>query len=230
MIYIYIYAQVCTSGWTSASDSSPIFRTETLSWWVGFGVNDLVLNRWSVRVWSGRLFLEGGLRWRGVGWLAIHDVDVSENRGTPKSSILIRFSIINHPFWGTPILGNTHMFIIQGILPPPFSQLNIFKSTACPWCQAKRHRKEEEEFVESLRQAKVFFGVAFVGVCLLLYAFVGCRYWAFGMYTLHETNSKTWQKRLKMDGCKMIVSFWGPAYFQVQTVSFREGKSLEILR
>ena len=27
---------------------------------------------------------------------------VSKNRGTPKSSILIGFSIINHPFWGTP--------------------------------------------------------------------------------------------------------------------------------
>ena len=27
----------------------------------------------------------------------------------PKSSILIRFSIINHPFWGTPIFGNIHM-------------------------------------------------------------------------------------------------------------------------
>ena len=31
-------------------------------------------------------------------------MDVSENSGTPKSSILIGFSIINHPFWGTPIL------------------------------------------------------------------------------------------------------------------------------
>ena len=30
-------------------------------------------------------------------------------RCTPKSSILIGFSIINHPFWGTPILGNTHL-------------------------------------------------------------------------------------------------------------------------
>ena len=28
---------------------------------------------------------------------------VSKNRGAPKSSILIGFSIINHPFWGTPI-------------------------------------------------------------------------------------------------------------------------------
>ena len=27
---------------------------------------------------------------------------VSKNAGTPKSSILIGFSIINHPFWGTP--------------------------------------------------------------------------------------------------------------------------------
>ena len=32
---------------------------------------------------------------------------VSENSGTPKSSILIGFSIINHPIWGTPIFGNT---------------------------------------------------------------------------------------------------------------------------
>ena len=35
---------------------------------------------------------------------------VSKNRGTPKSSISIGFSIINHPFWGpTPIFGNTHI-------------------------------------------------------------------------------------------------------------------------
>ena len=34
---------------------------------------------------------------------------VSKNNGTPKSSILIGISIINHPFWGTPIFGNTHI-------------------------------------------------------------------------------------------------------------------------
>ena len=42
-------------------------------------------------------------------------MDVSENSGTPKSSILIGFSIINHPFWGTPIFGNTH--INKGVFP-----------------------------------------------------------------------------------------------------------------
>ena len=36
-------------------------------------------------------------------------MDVSENSGTPKSSILIGCSITNHPFWGTPIFGNTHV-------------------------------------------------------------------------------------------------------------------------
>ena len=30
---------------------------------------------------------------------------VSKNNGTPKSSILLGFSIINHPFCGTPIFG-----------------------------------------------------------------------------------------------------------------------------
>ena len=34
---------------------------------------------------------------------------VSKTSGTTKSSILIGFSIINHPFWGTPIFGNTHI-------------------------------------------------------------------------------------------------------------------------
>ena len=37
------------------------------------------------------------------------DMDVSENSGTPKSSILIGFSITNHPFGGTTIFGNTHI-------------------------------------------------------------------------------------------------------------------------
>ena len=37
---------------------------------------------------------------------------VSLNRGTPKS-ILKVFSIINHPFWGTPIFGNTHIYAIS---------------------------------------------------------------------------------------------------------------------
>ena len=36
---------------------------------------------------------------------------VSKNRGTPKSSILIGFSIVNHPF-GVPLFfGNAHIYI-----------------------------------------------------------------------------------------------------------------------
>ena len=38
-------------------------------------------------------------------------MDVSENDGTPKSSILMGISIINHTFWGTPIFGNPHIYI-----------------------------------------------------------------------------------------------------------------------
>ena len=39
------------------------------------------------------------------------NMGVSKNRGTTKSSVLIGFSIINHPFWGTPIFGNTHIYL-----------------------------------------------------------------------------------------------------------------------
>ena len=44
----------------------------------------------------------------GLGWA---HMEVSMNGGTPKSSILIRFFTMNHPFLGTPILGNLRMVI-----------------------------------------------------------------------------------------------------------------------
>ena len=43
-----------------------------------------------------------------IAWSCM-DMDVSKNGGTPKSSILIGFSIINHPFWGSPNFGNNHI-------------------------------------------------------------------------------------------------------------------------
>ena len=46
-----------------------------------------------------------------VGQLDIY-MDVSRNRGTSTSSILIGVSIINYPFWGTPIFGNTYIYIL----------------------------------------------------------------------------------------------------------------------
>ncbi len=41
--------------------------------------------------------------WREISWVKSDSwnyMGVSKNRGTPKSSILIGFSIINHPCWG----------------------------------------------------------------------------------------------------------------------------------
>ena len=40
-------------------------------------------------------------------------LQVSWNRGTPKSSIFMAFSIINHPFGGTPIYGNHHCWSLK---------------------------------------------------------------------------------------------------------------------
>ena len=59
--------------------------------------------RFFFNIWQPRTYLHFD------GLMATH-TDVSENNGTPKSSIFIGFSIINHPFWGTTILGNTHIF------------------------------------------------------------------------------------------------------------------------
>ena len=48
------------------------------------------------------------------GQLDSTDVVESEKLGVSKdngSSILIGFSIINHPFWGTTILGNSQLMV-----------------------------------------------------------------------------------------------------------------------
>ena len=57
-------------------------------------------------------------------------MDVSENSGTSKSSILIGLSIINHPFWGSPIFGNTHIDLIQhvGKYSSPMEGLGVAKT------------------------------------------------------------------------------------------------------
>ena len=60
-----------------------------------------------ISFWEG-LFCGGG-ELLVAGSVVNVDMDVSKNSGTPKSSILIRFSIVNHPFWGTTIFGNTHI-------------------------------------------------------------------------------------------------------------------------
>ena len=63
------------------------------------------------RTKTGTLRQDSERRWKKSGGSGVCYMGVSKDNGIPKSSILIGFSIINHPFWGTPIFGNTHMFM-----------------------------------------------------------------------------------------------------------------------
>ena len=78
--------------------------TGWLDGWLGAGKNSLRKRKLS----SWTAICEGS-------WIDKHYLNklgVSKNNGTPKSSILIGFSIINHPFWCTSIFGNTQLFIV----------------------------------------------------------------------------------------------------------------------
>ena len=44
--------------------------------------------------------------------LRVPDMDVSKNSGTPKSSILMGFSIINHPLW-VPLFLETPRYVLR---------------------------------------------------------------------------------------------------------------------
>jgi hypothetical protein len=45
-------------------------------------------------------------------------MEVSCNRGGPKSSIFKGFSIVNHPFWGNPIYGTPAYFAMANLRYP----------------------------------------------------------------------------------------------------------------
>ncbi len=80
------------------------------------------------------------LRLRPAFWIYNRYIymGVAKNRGTPKSSILIGFSIINHPFWGTPFPGNTHIYIY-------IYHIYIYISCSCfrgfPWFNEETWKK-----------------------------------------------------------------------------------------
>ena len=62
------------------------------------------LGRLGAQIWGLEGFCPEGARFL-EGKTGRKDIGLSKNRGGP-----LKFSIINHPFWGAPIFGNTHMF------------------------------------------------------------------------------------------------------------------------
>jgi len=57
---------------------------------------------------------------------------VSNNRGTPKSSIFIGFSVTNHPFWGTPIFWKHPYGKISHDLPGMFHKVSYMSRVVDP--------------------------------------------------------------------------------------------------
>ena len=106
-LYIYIYLN-----WCRVSEPSTI--------WIPinhYGMSQPTNRTGASSDWQGQLSRSDNVASCGADWshVDVHpaatgqfvdflNMGVSENRGTPKSSILIGFSSINHPFWGTPIL------------------------------------------------------------------------------------------------------------------------------
>ena len=92
-----------------------------------------------VKAWLILLKLDGHecvseqLAWKHTENNIIYHMGVSKNRGTPKSSILIGFSIINHPFWGIPIFGNTHIPLQYMIIHHEFWRIRIDSLLEGPW-------------------------------------------------------------------------------------------------
>ncbi len=108
-------------------------RRSCSKWWVQFGVLVCLSTTIQNTVWMsvGTTCLRRSVcaqSTKPLTWLLTlssgsrlsqKKVGVSKNRDTPKSSILIGFSPINHPFWGTTIFGNTQVSYLPNSCKTP---------------------------------------------------------------------------------------------------------------
>ena len=86
------------------------------------------------RRWGRRCFFGAAQRfalhchcWRRFVLWNTYDMGVSWNCGTPKSSMFMEFSTINHPLGGSPIYGNSH------ILWYPLIERGCARLAESPW-------------------------------------------------------------------------------------------------
>ena len=73
------------------------------------------------------------------------DMGVSKIKGTPKSSILIGFSTINHPFWGIPIFWkhpyiNTKPIFLSSTLCFTWTTRALDGGASSTWVEISRFR------------------------------------------------------------------------------------------
>ena len=103
------------------------------------------------------------------------NMDVSENSGTPKSSILIGFSIINHPFWGTPIFGNIHIGLGLGlVIICSFVQTRLWNTNIPPGYTCFLWGRAECEFGgTNFDSFGGCMGIGFLDVCYQRFSFEG---------------------------------------------------------
>ena len=138
---------------------------------------------------------------------------VSENSGTPKSSIFTGFSIINPPFWGpTPVFGNTHMSVCIGpclFKHPEKTQWKLWR-----FIKTRRHPQKtnmvplKRDYFRrkwDLNQPLIFRGHAFV--------FPGSRWWLptvkFRRICCHHTLCRLQKTQPKISNQPMVNWWFG---------------------
>jgi len=125
-------------------------------------------------------------------------MDVSESSGTPKSSILIGFCIINHPFWGTPIFFEKPIW---------FTYTNRSHTPAPPGLISMDFMKKSGGWFFKQRGTKVVFKKPPCEMEAWLQADGG--HLAFDMcYTYQPNKKKPWAPRFCTAEIKQFSNSW----------------------
>ena len=168
----------------------------------------------------------------------IKHLGVSKKSGTPKSSILIGFFIINHPFWGTPIFGNTHFqghLILQdcGVLMPEKKQSSVVtfqrfwrNISKTPWKKVipwtwlffyKTYFSQWNHFLHHFQLGGVFWGF-FTFTFELAALWIGCPLASHH----HAMQKRSWEFKTLMWESKSDQTGWWDRWLMFLCRPFRK--------
>ena len=156
------------------------------------------------------------LRWgawdqRGTG-KSLLGADIWGFPQRPKSSILMGFSMINHPLLGTPILGTPHMVVsIVMVVPPKWM---VYKGNS--------HEKMDDVGV-ALFVKPPYHHIVEDGICMYIYIYSGSKIWMLWNFEDIQTSEmiavkhgwmvvQIWFRSVYGDKTGMILGYYCKGY------------------
>ena len=124
-------------------------KNKNSGWWLNQSIWKILVKLDHLPQGSGWKFPKWKFFFSSQNWGLFFHMNVSKNSGTPKSSILIGLSLINHPFWGYHHLRETTT--LEFMLPRSLDRRSLDLRSSHKKCSPPRYFASPKKRVGHLK-------------------------------------------------------------------------------